>query len=72
VRRLTALFLALGLVWLAAACGGSDGGEATGADDGRRGIPSVEVTDLATGGPVDLASVADPERPTLVWFWAPF
>jgi hypothetical protein len=65
VRRL--LLTLLAVVALAAGCG-STGGESAGTGSG---IPDVEVTDLATGDPVALASVAEPGLPTLVWFWAP-
>lgn len=55
---------------LAAACGSSSGDAGSGADP--RGLPDVTVTDVASGEAVTLASVTTPDRPTLVWFWAPF
>lgn len=34
-------------------------------------LPAIDVVDLATGEEVDLQSLAQPGRPTLLWFWAP-
>jgi len=34
-------------------------------------LPSLPVFDVATGAKVDLARVPPPDRPLLVWFWAP-
>ena len=34
-------------------------------------LPSVRLTDLRSGGLVDLASLVPAERPVLLWFWAP-
>ncbi len=34
-------------------------------------LPSLPVYDVATGAKVDLARVPPPDRPMLVWFWAP-
>jgi len=34
-------------------------------------LPSLPVFDVATGAKVDLAKVPPPDRPLLVWFWAP-
>jgi len=34
-------------------------------------LPSLPVYDVATGMKVDLARVPPPDRPMLVWFWAP-
>jgi len=34
-------------------------------------VPAVEVVLLASGSTVDLQSLAEPGRPTLLWFWAP-
>jgi hypothetical protein len=53
-----------------AACGSSSGDAGSGTDP--RGLPDVTVTDVASGEAVTLASVTTPDRPTLVWFWAPF
>lgn len=33
-------------------------------------LPSVELTNVATGDAVDLATVAD-GKPLVLWFWAP-
>lgn len=41
-------------------------GPAAGAD-----LPAIDVVDLASGDEVDLQSLAQPGRPTLLWFWAP-
>lgn len=34
-------------------------------------LPAVNVLDLATGEPVNLAEAASGEKTTLVWLWAP-
>jgi hypothetical protein len=34
-------------------------------------LPAVDVTDVATGGTVQLASLLPADRPLLVWMWAP-
>lgn len=34
-------------------------------------LPSVEMTDVARGTTVDLASLIPAQRPVLLWFWAP-
>ena len=34
-------------------------------------LPVMNVTDVATGKSVPLASYIDGKKPTLVWFWAP-
>lgn len=72
-----ALVVSVAVVVMALGAAGCGGGER--AATGERalpgspvGLPDVTVTDLATGEPVPLASVARPELPTLVWFWAPF
>ena len=62
-RRLVLTALAAMFV-VVAACSPSS-------DEVSSGIPDVSVTDVATGDPVSLTSVAEPGLPTLVWFWAP-
>ena len=34
-------------------------------------LPAVDVVDVATGETVTLASLVDPDKPTLFWAWAP-
>ena len=34
-------------------------------------LPVLNVTDVATGKSVPLATYIDGKKPTLVWFWAP-
>ena len=34
-------------------------------------LPVMNVTDVATGKSVPLATYIDGKKPTLVWFWAP-
>lgn len=34
-------------------------------------LPSVEMSDVARGTTVDLASLIPAQRPVLLWFWAP-
>ncbi len=41
------------------------------ATDGTIDLPNIEVVQLATGDAVPLRSLAEPGRPTLLWFWAP-
>ena len=64
MRRRIALIGLAAMFVVVAACGSSS-------DDVSGGIPDVSVTDVATGDPVSLSSVAEPGLPTLVWFWAP-
>jgi hypothetical protein len=34
-------------------------------------LPSVRMTDVRTGGSLDLVTLVPAERPVLLWFWAP-
>jgi len=34
-------------------------------------LPSIVVNDVAARTKVNLSSVAPPDRPLLIWFWAP-
>lgn len=34
-------------------------------------LPSVRLTDVRSGGTVDLASLVPAQQPLLLWFWAP-
>lgn len=34
-------------------------------------VPDVLVVDVPTGEPTELRSLVDPDRPTLLWMWAP-
>ncbi|MEZ5262857.1 MAG: hypothetical protein R2755_14050 [Acidimicrobiales bacterium] len=38
---------------------------------GTSPLPAVEVLDVATGRPVQLAGFLPAAKPTLVWMWAP-
>lgn len=42
-----------------------------GAAVGTRGLPEVEVLDVSSGEPVQLAGLVPAAQATLVWFWAP-
>ena len=70
MRRFRSALVAVALLAVASGCGGAS--DEAGTTSAARGLPAIEVTDLATGGPVQLTTVADADRPTLVWFWAPF
>ncbi len=37
----------------------------------KSALPNVTVTDVITGKPFALASLADGKKPLLIWFWAP-
>jgi hypothetical protein len=37
----------------------------------KSALPALSVTDIKTGKPLILTSLANPKLPTLVWFWAP-
>jgi hypothetical protein len=37
----------------------------------KSALPVLNVTDVKTGKPFALATVADGKLPTLLWFWAP-
>lgn len=43
----------------------------TPAPDAVADLPAIDVVDLASGTEVDLQALAQPGRPTLLWFWAP-
>lgn len=34
-------------------------------------LPTIDVTDVTTGEPVDLAGLLPADQPVLVWMWAP-
>jgi hypothetical protein len=45
---------------------------ATGTNPGRTVVPDVVVRDVSSGADVNVRAVAaQPDRPTLYWFWAP-
>jgi hypothetical protein len=61
---------------LAAACGGSEMAAPSSPSSTtvapRTVVPDVVVRDVSSGADVNLrAAVAQPDRPTLYWFWAP-
>jgi len=37
----------------------------------KSALPSIVVNDIAAGSKVDLSTVPPPDKPLLVWFWAP-
>jgi hypothetical protein len=41
------------------------------AEKAKPAYPKLNVTDLSTGKPFDLSTLAKTDRATLVWFWAP-
>ena len=45
--------------------------EGAGPDRSNSILPSVDLTDVRTGGTVDLAALVPAEQPLLLWFWAP-
>lgn len=48
------------------------GGDATTTTtSGPADLPAIDVVELASGEEVPLPSLAQPGRPTLLWFWAP-
>ena len=41
------------------------------ANEASADLPAIDVVELASGDQVALRSLAQPGRPTLLWFWAP-
>jgi hypothetical protein len=44
---------------------------AGGSTAARTVVPAVAVTDIATGQSVELRAQVAPDKPTLLWMWAP-
>ena len=74
--------LRLATLLLLAACGDASttgagapevetGGPAGSEAPARSSLPSVEMTDVATGDAVALARLLPADKPLLLWFWAP-
>ncbi|MFV0525307.1 MAG: hypothetical protein ACK5RL_12525 [Acidimicrobiales bacterium] len=72
-RAAIGLGLVLAAVLSLAGCvSGSDeeaGPAVVSGEAGSNPLPVVDVTDVATGDPVDLASLLPADQPVLLWLW---